>query len=112
VFETDYVTTNGFLDDPDFDAHDVSAVNYLFYSLNDCWKAGGRIEWWKSNTVTGESQSFYELTGGVNYKAHANLVIRPEIRYNWTPGNEAAEAALGTPDFNNTVFAIDAIVTF
>jgi hypothetical protein len=65
------------------------------------------MEWWKSNTVTGEATSFYEITGGVNYKAHANVVVRPEIRYNWTP----SEAAVGD-NFNNTVFAIDAVVTF
>ena len=53
------------------------------------------MEWWKSNTVTGESTSFYELTGGINYKPHANVVIRPEIRYNWTPGDEAASIGLG-----------------
>jgi hypothetical protein len=112
VFQTDYAGTNGFLGDPGFDARDYGINQYLFYTVSDCWKAGTRMEWWKSNTVTGESQSFYELTGGLNYKAHANLVIRPEIRYNWTPGNEAAQAALDTPDFNNTVFSIDAIVTF
>jgi hypothetical protein len=112
VFQTDYAGSNGFLGDPDFDAQDYGINQYLFYTLSDCWKVGGRMEWWKSNTVTGESQSFYELTGGINYKPHANLVLRPEIRYNWTPGNEAAESALGTSDFNNTVFAIDAIVTF
>jgi len=112
VFQTDWVDANGYYNDPGFDNNEYGINQYLFYTVNDCWKAGTRMEWWKSNAVTGESQSFYELTGGLNYKAHANLVIRPEIRYNWTPGNEAAEAALDTPDFNNTVFSIDAIVTF
>jgi hypothetical protein len=110
VLETDYVHSNGFLDDPGFHATDVSIVNYLFYTLSDCWKAGGRMEWWKSNTVTGESTSFYELTGGVNYKPHANVVIRPEIRYNWSP-TELFSTTTGA-EFNNTVFAIDGVFTF
>jgi hypothetical protein len=107
VLQSDWVTTNGFLGDPDFDAEDYGINQYLFYTVNDCTKLGGRMEWWKSNTVTGEATSFYELTGGVNYKPHANVVVRPEIRYNWTP----AEANVGD-NFNNTVFAIDAVVTF
>jgi hypothetical protein len=35
-------------------------------------------------------------------------VVRPEVRYNWT--NESA--ANGTDDFNQTVFGVDAILTF
>ena len=53
---------------------DYGVNQYLFYTMNDCWKFGGRMEWWKSNTVTGEETSFYELTGGVNYQPHANVV--------------------------------------
>jgi hypothetical protein len=106
VFETDWAHSDGFFDDDDFEADDIGIVNYLFYTLNDCWKAGGRIEWWKSNTVTGESTSFYELTGGFNYRPHANVVIRPEIRYDWTPSDEAVE------DFTEEIFGIDAIFTF
>jgi hypothetical protein len=107
VLETDFVHTDGFVNDPDFDADDVSVVNYLFYTLNDCWKAGGRIEWWKSNTVTGESTSFYELTGGVNYHPHANVVIRPEIRYDWAAADEGVD-----DDYDREIFGIDAIFTF
>jgi hypothetical protein len=104
VIESDYTTSNGFLADPDFDASDYGVVNYLFYTLNDCNKLGARMEWWKSNTVTGEATSFYELTGGINYKPHANVVVRPEIRYDWSP-----------TDFNGydrAIFGIDAVVTF
>jgi hypothetical protein len=89
------------------DNEEVSIVQYLVYTLNDCWAAGGRMEWWKSNSVTGESTSFYELTGGINYRAHANLTIRPEIRYDWTPAEEAVD-----DDYNNVVFGIDAVLTF
>src|SRR5690606_617839 len=85
VFQTDYYQSNGSFDDPD-DALDEKGVNqYLFYTLNDCWKLGLRAEWWKSNAFTPGNQSYYEITYGVNYKAHANMIIRPEIRHNWTP---------------------------
>jgi hypothetical protein len=110
VLQSDWVATAGFLGDSTFHAEDYGINQYLFYTLNDCWKLGTRMEWWKSNTVTGTSTSFYELTGGVNYRPHANLVIRPEIRYNWSP-TELFSVATGEP-YNNTVFAIDAVVTF
>lgn len=63
-------------------------------------KAGLRFEW-----LTGRSRdpsrgspdrgnpnlapfagSFYSLTGGVNYYAHSNITIRPEVRYDWFTG--------------------------
>jgi hypothetical protein len=105
VIESDYTTTNGFLADPDFDASDYGVVNYLFYTLNDCNKLGARMEWWKTNTVTGESTSFYELTGGINIHPHANVVVRPEIRYDWSPTDFPG-------DYNRAIFGIDAVVTF
>jgi hypothetical protein len=106
VFETDFNHTDGLFGDPDVESEDYSIVNYLFYTLNDCWKLGGRAEWWKSDQVTGEASSFYEITGGVNYRAHANLVFRPEIRYDWTPSDEAADLE------NRTIFAVDAVFTY
>jgi hypothetical protein len=104
VFETEYSTSDGFLNDPSFDAHNYGVVNYLFYTLSDCWKAGGRVEWLKTNTITGETASCYELTGGVNYHASANMVVRPEVRYDWSPTDFAG-------DYNCVIFGIDAVVT-
>jgi hypothetical protein len=104
VAQSDIAVSEGFVNDPTFNAEDYGIVNYLLYTVNDCWKAGGRVEWWKSNTVTGESTSFYELTGGVNYKPHANVVIRPEMRYDWSPTDFGG--------YNRGIFGIDAIFTF
>lgn len=108
VLQSDFLNTNQEVTNTDFDRQDVGVNQYLFYTLNDCWAVGGRAEWWKSNLETGFADSYQEITGGVNYRATANLILRPEIRYNWT--NESANN--GTDDFNNTVFAVDAILTF
>jgi len=75
----------------------VGINQYLFYDLNDCWKAGGRVEWWKSS-----GQSSYEVTGGLNWFVHPNVTVRPEVRHQWVPG-------LGT---DQTILACDAIFTF
>jgi hypothetical protein len=111
VVQSDYVTTDFAVPVTGFDNEDVGVNQYLFYTLNDCWKLGGRLEWWKSNNDpygVGRSTSYYEATAGVNYRSNANLVFRPEVRYNWT--NESA--ANGTAGFNQTVFGIDAILTY
>ena len=94
--------------------HQVGVNQYLFYTLNDCWAAGTRIEWWKSNGVAGpgNSQSFWGITYGLNYKPHANIVIRPEVRHNFTSGDVAYANANGGVDFDQTVFGIDGIFTF
>ncbi|QDU54975.1 hypothetical protein Pan181_11600 [Aeoliella mucimassa] len=86
----------------------VGINQYLFYTMSDCLAAGARVEWWKSDGIVAadNSTSQYGITYGLNYKPHANVVIRPEVRHNWLP----ADATL--PDFNQTVFGIDAILTY
>ena len=69
-------------------------------------------EWWKSNQVTGEDTSFYELTGGVNYKVTANCVVRPEARYDWTPAETSVENAQGNTFYNRVIGAVDLIYTY
>ena len=111
------LTINDLLDadenanDSTADALSYGVNNYLFYTINDCWKWGTRAEWWKSNQVTGETSSFYEVTTGLNYKASANLIVRPEVKFNWTPSDNAFNTATGG-DFNDVLFGMDAIYTF
>lgn len=110
VLESDLLTTS--TNTPALnDALSYGIGNYVFYTINDCWKWGVRAEWWKSNQVTNETTSYYEVTTGFNYKANANLLIRPEVKFNWTPSDQAYTNATGG-DFNQTLFGIDAIYTF
>lgn len=98
VFQSDLVAVRNGV------GHDQVGINqYLLYSLNDCWGAGVRAEWWKS-----DSQSFYEVTAGVNYRPHANLVFRPEIRHDWTP----SDAGYGDGRDSETTFGVDMILTY
>ncbi|MCB9939187.1 MAG: porin [Planctomycetaceae bacterium] len=78
--------------------YDTIGINqYLFYTLNDCTAFGTRIEWWKA-----EGLSVNAATFGLNYRPHANLVLRPEMKHEWVPGANA----------DQTIFGMDAIVTF
>ncbi|MCA9100237.1 MAG: outer membrane beta-barrel protein [Pirellulales bacterium] len=91
VLQSDYVRSDQTQDD------DISINQYLFYTVNDCLAVGGRMEWWQD-----DGESHYECTGGVNLRAHANFIVRPEIRHDWNPHN----------NFDQTTFGIDGILTF
>ncbi len=115
VFQSDYlrasaVTTNKVLTGKE---DNVGINQYLFYNISDCVALGGRMEWWKGDTITGfephdgtlpasGSHSYYEATAGVNVRPHANFVCRPEVRYDWSP-------AL---NYEELVFGVDAIITY
>lgn len=124
VLQTDHDTMDKSINATSgFGHYDASGVNqYLFYTINDQWKAGARAEWWKCNGT-----SLYEMAYGINYKPMKNLTIRPEVRYNWVPGTignapfsqgplpVASATGNGTTanDYNNNfIFGIDAVLTF
>lgn len=81
----------------EFDAETIGINQYLLYDLNDTWAVGARVEWWKPNAESG-----YNATFGVNWKPHSNFVMRPEVRHEWVP----------TIDYEETIFGIDAILTY
>lgn len=83
--------------------HQFSLANYLIYWYNDCFGVGGRAEWWKNG-----GESVYEFTAGVNIKPHANFIIRPEWRYQWS--NDSVQL-VGAAD-DEGIFGVDAILTF
>ena len=58
---------------------------YFQYELNDCWAAGMRVEWFRDDDGEriGDAGNYYGLTWGLNYRPHANIVFRPELRYDW-----------------------------
>jgi hypothetical protein len=72
---------------------------YLLYTINDCWKAGMRFEWFRDDDGTrvgavrpgnplefGHAGNFYAVSAGLNWSPHANFIIRPELRYDWFDG--------------------------
>ena len=87
----------------------VGFINYAFYDVSAKTKAGVRYEWYKA-----DGTSYQTLTGGVNVKPMANLTIRPEVRYMFSEGNSQTYTGPSYSGqlFNQTVFGIDAILTF
>ena len=83
----------------------VGLVNYLFYDLSDCYKLGNRFEWYHVDGV-----DYYESTVGMNIIPHANLRIRPEFRYQWSPQGKQFNP-IGVP-VDLGIFGIDMILTY
>ncbi|MFG0335040.1 MAG: outer membrane beta-barrel protein, partial [Maioricimonas sp. JB049] len=110
VFQTDLVSTTNPVGTPTGTNFSTIGINqYLIYDVNDRLGLGTRFEWWKANGT-----SYYEMTYGVNIKPHANLVIRPEIRYQWAPAAQGANARnpIGLPVYGGAIFGVDTILTF
>jgi hypothetical protein len=86
----------------------ISVYNYLIYAISDRVGVGMRNEWDKFDGV-----SYQTFTVGMNYRPMANVVIRPEYRYQWCPAAEGAtpKNPLGIP-VDESIFGVDAIFTF
>ena len=74
------------------DAKWYGVNQYLFYTINPCWKAGMRFEWFRDEdgfrVVNGLAADYFELTVGLNWQPRERLIVRPEFRWDWvdTPG--------------------------
>ena len=71
------------------DNQDLGFINSLFREINCCLSVGARIEWWKSDQFSANNRSTYAFTMGANYRRNANLMFRPEVRWDW--GGEAID---------------------
>jgi len=99
IFQSDLVSTN---DDVAGGNDQIGINQYLIYKVSDCVSAGTRLEWWKSDGVSTCGATF-----GVNVRPSANLVLRPEVRHLWSPAG-----TLATQNQDETIFGIDAIISF
>lgn len=109
--QSDYVEGTDSFGIPGLDVEEYGLVQYLYWQLTDTWSVGGRAEWWKSNGPTGNAQSYYEVTGGLNWQPLPNVVFRPEVRYDWTPG-ETNFTNNVAPNYNQWVSSIDCVITY
>jgi hypothetical protein len=118
IFEHDLGINYDVAGTPSGDNQWYQINNYLTYKLNDCWSVGGRAEWFQdpqgARVNPGSRGNYYAFTAGFNYKPHANVTIRPEIRYD---SFDAFEGTTTLPFHNGTSSSqlsggFDAIFTF
>ncbi len=117
VFQTDWLDTQTAAGTTARNTVDIN--QYLLKTINDCWGVGARFEWYQNEgifTNAGATSDIYALTLGVNYRPHANVIVRPEIRWDWVENTTAIAAAgnsvLENNANNQTTFGIDTILTF
>ncbi len=108
-----------------------SFTQYLFYTINDCWKAGFRYDLFNDDQGTklgglrfgglpagnplplpsGDAGAVQAITLGLNWIPNPNFRLRPEVRWDWYGGS-------GIPLFDdnskNSQFTIacDGIIQF
>jgi hypothetical protein len=104
---------------------------YFLYAINPRWSANLRVEWLRDDDGVrvagpgnipgvyawaghGFAGNFYEVTAGLSWRPTGNLLVRPELRYDWYDGL-AGPTGLpfdgGNADDQLTA-AVDAIITF
>ena len=108
-----------------------SVTQYLFYTLNDHWKAGLRYDMFVDGQGTklgglrfgglpdgnplplpsGDAGTVQAITAGLNYTYNANLRVRPELRWDWYGGSGPALFDDMTKNSQFTA-AVDAILQF
>lgn len=117
-----------------------SITQYLVYTVNDCLSYGFRYEWFRDDDGFrvfglgsaeaaagvpspygfiggGYVGNFQDISLGANYKPHANVLLRPEVRYDWYSGLPSGVNGRPLPydtgtSSNQFTAAIDAIFTF
>jgi putative OmpL-like beta-barrel porin-2 len=130
-FENDAVMSPGQVRE---DAEWYGINQYFLYQFNPCWSAGLRFEWLRDddgarvfgvpNAIPpvktwpggpGFAGDFYEVTAGLNWRPHPNVVVRPELRWDWYDGTVDVNNNLpfdGGGSDDQFTFATDVIVTF
>ena len=103
-----YAMQTSLVDVNDGEATAVGISNYLFKTVNDCTTLGARFEWLNSDGLAtdGVHEDLYELTLGMNYRWCANLMFRPELRWDWS---EDADTGVKDDQFS---YATSALLTF
>jgi hypothetical protein len=116
------------------DAEWYGLNNYFLYKINPCWSANVRFEWLRDDDGVriagpgnipgvrawegaGYAGHFYELTLGMTWRPTANLMFRPEVRWDWYDGLPSPKPGHELP-FNDgeeddqVLFAVDAVVSY
>ncbi len=130
VIQNDYGYANGATGYEDADYYSIN--QHVIYTINEKWSAGARIEWFRDDDGTkimgignldaqgwdgapGFCGSFTDLTLGVNWKPKANILVRPEARWDWYSGTTNVDGELPFDDGNSSsqfTLATDVVIMF
>jgi hypothetical protein len=104
---------------------------YLIYTINACWSAGARAEWFRDQegsrvagvgnvnygwpAAPGFAGTFTEISLGLNWQPNPNIRVRPELRWDAYSGSTNLQGQLPFGDGTRSsqcLFATDLIFTF
>jgi hypothetical protein len=112
------------------DAEWYGLNQYFLYTINPCWSANMRVEILRDDdgmrvagpgnlpgvyafSGRGFAGDFVALTCGLSWRPNANLVVRPEIRWDMFEGPAGPTGLpFGGDDDDQLTVAMDAILTF
>ena len=97
----------------DQDAEWYSIVQYLTYQATDTLGVGVRGEWFRDDDgfrYSAGAANYYAMTAGLNWKPNNWLIVRPEIRYDWSHGQTPAFDAGHRTE--QVLLGVDAVVQF
>lgn len=112
------------------DAEWYGLNNYFLYKINPCLGVNVRFEWFRDDDGArvggagniglpawagrGFAGDFFNVTAGINWRPHTNVIVRPEVRWDWFDG-PAGPTGLpfdaGASDDQFTL-ATDVIITY
>ncbi len=90
---------------------------YLFYTFDERWKLGLRLEWFRDDDGTRvapqqlRGADYYQASLGLNYSPGRRLVVRPELRWDWIDAPGFSPYADGTRR-NQFVLACDLLLRY
>jgi hypothetical protein len=101
-------------------------INYLIYNMSDCLAFGQRFEYYNISRdgqvpfiggapVAGRihNADTYNYTVGFNYRPHANIVWRPEMRFIWDKERVGlVESNNGAARSSYAVFGNDIVISY
>ncbi|MEM9365593.1 MAG: porin [Planctomycetota bacterium] len=115
---TQYIFQSDWLDSETYTGaavRETFGINqYLIHTLSDCLAIGGRFEWYSVDEgVFASEADVFALTTGINYKPCANVIMRPELRWDWVDADAADNAQiLEDNDDSQFTFGMDTIFLF
>ncbi|WP_019866809.1 porin [Methylovulum miyakonense] len=90
-----------------------SIVQYLTYQAADTWGLGVRGEWFRDDDgvrYSAGAASYYAMTAGLNWKPNGWLMVRPEVRYDWSEAHTPPFNVGRSPD--QILLGVDAVIQF
>ncbi len=112
VLQHDYGTQQNALSNGQT-AHWYSFVQYLDYQATADWGIGLRGEMFKDTEgyrYSNGPTTYYAITGGLNWKPKSWLIIRPEVRYDWSTAH--VNVFNNNQANNQFLIGIDTVISF